>query len=559
MRSRTPPTPASYVELPKLRHDPQVRKWVQRLLGDPEAKPSDLDETQLAFVHQQVMQRRKEDFEPSVFQRKMVETCPILAAPDFTDPGEDLGHIFALPEMREFWSAWQGRRPAKRPAPNYPGAKAVMSVLAMAGFSAHVDDAHLLLADSPAVKRIFDRLEGGSITLPAYSSTCRLMPRLSENDRCRFEAMRANVSLLRWLREHHPQGDQIGRRLLVDASPVPAWVEQRSAGSRDDPAYARREERLRRRAREAGFRAYIRDAAGKRSVDGSARVRVDSRVAKAWRGYYFALILDQATGLALVWMLFDASVQETSCLVPLLSDLHALWPDIGAEVIAGDSAFSTNENCRLVEVDYGIASAFRLDAADLAKRTYVPLEPGASRDGSVAAITPCGQLVCDAHRRPLEFAGAERPTRGRLAPGQSSEEGKHRVRGLCRHTSDRQPRPCGKLSLRMKVNWHRLTTLPHFADGNPEQHAFRLAMQARLNQVEGFFNRLKSGLHLGGEDETRTRILSRPTYEALFSLGALSLTALAVADQRIALGSGAPSSSPDAQAALDESEGLLAA
>lgn len=77
-------------------------------------------------------------------------------------------------------------------------------------------------------------------------------------------------------------------------------------------------------------------------------------------------------------------------------------------------------------------------------------------------------------------------------------------------------------------------------------------MQARLNQVEGFFNRLKSGLHLGGEDETRTRLLDRATYEALFSLGALSLTALAVADQRIALGSDVPSSSSEAQPRLDD-------
>lgn len=303
----------------------------------------------------------------------------------------------------------------------------------------------------------------------------------------------------------------------------------------------------------------MRTGSGKQDVDGSTRVRVDSRISKAWRGYYFAVIVDQATGLALVWMLFDAATQETSCLVPLLSDLHALWPDIGAEVIAGDSAFSTNATCRLVEVDYGIASAFRLDAADLAKRTYIPLKPDDSRGGSTAAITYSGQLVCDAHRKPLEFAGAERPSRGTLEPGRSSEEGKHRVRGLCRHTNDRHPRPCGKLILRMKVSWHRLTTLPHFADGNPEQHAFRLAMQARLNQVEGFFNRLKSGLHLGGEDETRTRILSRPTYEALFSLGSLSLTALAVADQRIALGLDAPSSASDMQASPDESEELLAA
>ncbi len=182
MRSRKPPTPASYVELPKLRYDPQVKKWVQRLLGDADAKPTDLNETQLAFVHQQVMQRRQEDFEPNIFQRKMVETCPILAAPDLTDPIEDFGHIFAQPEMRAFWVAWRGPRAAKGPAPRYPGAKAVMTVLSMAGASAHADDAFALLGSAPDLQAIFADLEGGSIELPAYSSACRLMTRLSEHD-----------------------------------------------------------------------------------------------------------------------------------------------------------------------------------------------------------------------------------------------------------------------------------------------------------------------------------------------------------------------------------------
>ncbi len=347
--------------------------------------------------------------------------------------------------------------------------------------------------------------------------------------------MATNVALLKWLRENHPRGKEIGRRLLVDASPVPAWVEQRSAGSRSDPEYERREARLRRRTPEAGYRTYLQTAGGKQLVDPSTQVRIDSRTAKAWRGYYTAVIADQATGLGIVWMLFDASVQETSCLVPLLSDLHHLWPDIRAEVIAGDSAFNTNEICRLLEVDYGITPVFRLKPSELTKRTYLTLDPGDSRDGSVVAITYTGKVVCDAHRKPLEFAGAEHPSRAKLEPGQSSSEGEHRVRALCRHTNDRHPRPCGKLGLRMKANWHRLTTLPHFREGNPERHAFRLAMLARQNQIEGLFNRLKSGLHLGGEDETRTRILDRATYEALFSLGLLSLTALTVADQRITL------------------------
>jgi hypothetical protein len=51
------------------------------------------------------------------------------------------------------------------------------------------------------------------------------------------------------------------------------------------------------------------------------------------------VIADQLTGLPLVWTLIDAAEDEAQALVPLLRDLHELWPTIDADVIAGDSAY----------------------------------------------------------------------------------------------------------------------------------------------------------------------------------------------------------------------------
>lgn len=534
MIRRKPPVPASYGQNSRLAWDPQVKKWVQRLEGDPKAKPGDLDEAQLSFIYAQVMQRRCEDFEPGLFERKMIETCPILTVPDMSDSIEDLGHIFQQPEIMSFWQSWRGPKAPKGPAPAYEGAKAVMAVLAMTGQTAHVNNAHERLVHTPGLKAVFESLGAGPLTIPAYKSLDRLFERLAGDDACRWLAMSANIELLKWLRAHHPNGRQVGRRLLVDASPIPAWVVQRSAGSKDDPGYQRREERLRKHAPHAGFRAYTYSAGGKDDLAPEAKVKI-SGAHKWWRGYYLAVIVDQATGLPLVWMLFDASVQETNAIVPLLSDLHRLWPDIDANLIAGDSAWGTNEICRMLEVDYGIAPIFRLKPSEVRKREWIPLQNGESRDGSIAAITYQGQVVCDVHRKPLAFSSDEQPSRRGLRPGQSTNEGAHRIRCACNHTSKAHPRACNKLSLRMQVNWHRLTRYPHHNAGNPERYAMRQAMLIRLNQVEGLFNRLKGGLHLGGSDSTRTRVRDRASYEALFSLGLVSMTALVVADVRLQL------------------------
>jgi len=56
------PAPPIGEQLPenKLRFDPQVKKWVKRLTADPDARPQDLSDEQLAFVFREVLRQRSE-------------------------------------------------------------------------------------------------------------------------------------------------------------------------------------------------------------------------------------------------------------------------------------------------------------------------------------------------------------------------------------------------------------------------------------------------------------------------------------------------------------------
>jgi hypothetical protein len=524
MKRREAPRAASY-DLPlRLKNDPQVRKWTQRLKADPEARPTDLTEEQLAFVIAEVMKQRGEAFEPTPFMKAMIESRPVFAAPDWTDEVVDMEHLFRQPEMRRFWENWQGLDKGKGPKANYAGAKATMASFAMTGTGKHFDKLSRSLARDREMLAIFDKVEGTPVAPPPYSSLCRQIKKLGTS--CTVRAIEANIEMVKALRAMHPKKG-IGKRLMIDSCDVSAWCKQVGSG---DPE---RDAELRKRTPEAGFRRYAYGPNGKTMIkNGEAFTFGAGREVKSWRGYYLSVIADQATGLPLVWMLYDAKHDEAAAIVPLLSLLLRLWPDIDADCIAGDSAWDENEWNRLCEVDYGIAPIFRLRPTQQKSKPWIKLDPKASRDGSVTHMTPEGQLVCDAHRQPLPYDTFDRPNRGGLRPGQSTDERLFRLRAKCTHQTKEAPHACGKVGIKVMNDWSRLARFPHHRHGDPQRHAFRIAMLARLNGVEGIFNRLKAGKILGVKGADRTRLLDRSSVEALISLALLSMTALQLASER---------------------------
>ncbi len=531
MKSRKTPNPAKYKSSlnAKLHTDAQVVKWVQRLTGDPKARPSQMDELRLEFVMREVLALRGEQVDETLFHKAMVETCPILAAPDWTNHAEDITHVFSQPEANAFWHTWQPEQGATGKRVDYFAAKAVLCVLAMCGATAQFDDAIAMLEDNPKLREAFENLEGRPLRIPPYSSLMRQIHHAAKA--MRPLVMAANIAMVKELAELFPnQG--FGENLAIDTMAFAAWVPQR--GSRDPE----KDVQIGRRIPEAGYRMYAHSGKGKKNVGLADEVK-GSEIAKTkdWRGFHVAAIIDIASGLPLVWITISNKVDEAKAIIPLLSALYRLWPDCPAKTIAGDSAWDEDPWCRLCEVDYGIAPVFRLHETQREQTKWDVLDDGSpkkkriARDGQIWAITGKGQLICGCHQKPLKFAGFDRAKRVKangqpLLIGQSSDERHFAVRGLCDHdTIDT------RLSLKAMTDWSRLTRFPHHPFGDPKKYAKRQALLTRLNRVESLWNRLKSG-GLGVQGADRMRTLPMDTIDTVVSLAMLGFTGLATADQR---------------------------
>lgn len=521
MQHREPPRPINYKRrLPAhLKNDPQVRKWAKRLQGDDEALPTDLSDEQLAFVVLEVAKRRGRQswLDPDLFLKAMADTTPVIAAPKLERDKltEDLALIWSQPEMRTMWDSWDGRRSCKGPKPDFLSGKAIAAVLAMAGISAHVDDARAELCQNRGLWNLMQRLERRAAPIQSYENITRQIPRLYSHDL----VIATNIAMIKALRDMHP-GAGIGERLMIDGMGRPAWCAQLPKGKNE-----RQEEYRRRFCPEAGPRAYIHTPRGKDSVGTGTQGKGMRFLAKGkfWRGYYDVCIADQATGLPLVWMSRDANEDEAACIVPLLSDLFRHWPECPATLIAGDSAWDEDFWCRLLEVEYGVHPIFRLH-----DETKVAQVGGASRDHTVIALTERGELVCGRHGKPAAMVGTEGPSRQGLRPGQTADERHFRIRANC-------AKGCGKLGLKMGTDWSRLTHYPHHGHGGAaikQRYAMRHAMLRRLNGMEGIWQRLQGGKKLGTNDADRTRIRDKDGHDLLVDLALVSMTAASLADER---------------------------
>lgn len=427
--------------------------------------------------------------------------------------------------------------PDPGPNPADEAVKALMTMMAIPGMTTHARTAHHLLSTTPALGQMFERLGGaaaaragvpgpGPLDSLTYAGALKHRPELAES--CTMLALETTVGLVRSLRAL--VGDRTGRGLLIDGCAIPAWAPQVSSNG-DEEA----EKRLRRFAEDAGFRAIQHTSNGKLDIDQmpdqQLRQGIKGGKGKSWRGYYLVLIVDQASGLPLIWTLIDSKEQETTALVPLLSLLYHLWPDCPAEWIAGDSAWDTDACCRTCEVDYGLHPIFRLHS----DRGTKDIPRGLVRGDRLLKMTHPGELICAAHGEHLIYETLDRPSRAGLRPGQSATEGAFRYRVRCEHDHTRSAghRPCGRLSMPASFDWNKLTFYPHHSNGRPDLYSMRqVILAARLGQVESCFQALKGGHLLGGTGAGRTRIRERHVHEALISLAFLGRVALTTVDQR---------------------------
>ena len=307
----------------------------------------------------------------------------------------------------------------------------------------------------------------------------------------------------------------IGQRWLIDGTAVPGWAPQHGTGRRTMPKnltgdekkiweerelarQLRVEGRLRQFARDFGFRFLRNRGRGKDTEPediSSADVR--SGTVKAWRGLYHVALVEQATGLAGVWLTFDATYDEAAALLPLLSRLFELWPEldeIDDKLLAADSAWDEDQFVRACELDYGIHAIFRWHrehGEDKPSRRH-QLAAGATRNGQITEHDSHGHLICPVHNTAMNFHRWNAASRKGLEPGESSDEREFRIHADCLERPRPGEQPCGVRTLQIRHGWRELTCFPHYSDGVPARYFMRTAMLARLNQIESVWAALKS-------------------------------------------------------------------
>jgi hypothetical protein len=392
-------------------------------------------------------------------------------------------------------------------------AKALLTIQASMGTSAHFDKNHRWLRDA-RIKRVFDWIEetaaasvGGAPNpnhLRSYEQVMRQIRKIV--DGVPEHAIEANVQMLKAMHALHPDSCV---RLGIDGTAAKAWVKQ--VGEQDDEAEAR----IRRDSPNAGPRLIERPG-----TDGKV-------FATFWRGWYLVVLTDLATGLPLIWKLIDANRKEANAISWLLHDLYSLWPTCPTKVIVGDNAWDDQELIRECLVLYGIQLVARKT-----RQSRLHAEQNLTRfdSESISKFTGTGAAYCRKHNIQLIRTKAEFAPRRGLAPGEASKEHMFRVRFIC----PKEDGCGGQRGLHMSRHWSALAPLPHKKHvGRAKDHAYRVALYARRNHSEAVNSALKLGKKLGLESADRTRTPWEPTVDALLSLSLMLKTAFVLADQRI--------------------------
>ena len=457
MQHNAPPSPPKRLAEALLGRDTQFRAWMRRrnssinnphysfdgTEGEKDGLGMDeLTENQLAYLAQEILKRRHRE-EPDLLDLvhdEMVATTPKLGQPEFTDLGEDLSLIWGQPEMLELWAKWSTPRPAgtRGEYPNDAPAKATLALMAMGGLT-HAERATEVLYRDPSVRQVFADIDKAAYDLAAQKGIVRppvlkpFTPSLYEGITARFpflcgevvhnakkvqrptcnarnQMLRINGLMFKALRDLYPD-EGLGRTLLIDGTLFPAWCEQRGVG--ETPAV---ETQRRRTCPKAGARAisYGRGKVNLRAGDSVSASQLGS--AKFVRGYYYIVLLDQASGWPLVSTVQDASDDEADALIPLLRDLYEYHPGIEVERVVGDGAWDEVWAHRLCELEYGIAPVFRHSGRS-EPRADISMPAGASHSKSITGITHSGQ-VRHPNGKLMRFDGFQRPDRDGLRPGQ---------------------------------------------------------------------------------------------------------------------------------------------
>jgi Transposase DDE domain len=532
---RYPPDP--YWERSK-----EFQQLIQMLLHDPAAPlPTHLTDAQRIAVEAEVASRRwpkirRGDYRKAM-ERAMDETRLRCPAPVTSEPTRDLLAAWQQPEAKAFWQRCLDDKVIYRSS--VATLQTTLATMLVAGgmrTTPHIRQAHDILHNHPLLWELASTLslscDGVLKCRPiprSYGQVTRRLSHVSEG-----LAAEAHTTLAEIAQTFAGWGFPVGRYLVVDGSLVPAWAPQRSAriNGKWSPAL---EDRLRRRAPEAGFRAYTRDyedgSQDARAHASNADDRRRRSVHAAVRGYGLTSTVDLATGLVMAFDLRDATKWHEPRVLRdvLLPRMFELSPDLQIDAVVGDAKYDDNQTHEHLEARYGthlVAARGRPGLQKLGRRLTEADHP------SIARVLPDGTLICRAHGLPLEYKGLE-PTpnesRKGLQPGEAANPALFRSRAYCAEG-------CGKVSLATRICWSDLPYYPRTPYGRLDLYAIRRALLNRRNQVEALFSALQVGYKQGLDGAARVRVFDRQVSEALIALAFVTRALLVLHAERVRRG-----------------------
>ena len=290
------------------------------------------------------------------------------------------------------------------------------------------------------------------------------------------EAVRLNLKVLERMRERHPD---LGRYLVVDATPINAWVEQTV------PVNEEHEELI------------VRKTGAKHNYHGS---KSDSqgrhRHKKTWMGSKLLVISDLKTGLPLGWRLIG-NKREFPYVIPLLLDIkrHAEW--LEPEYLIGDSEYDVERLAFDLQAQFGVIPVFPLreqlsNSYDWAATKGVPK---CARHSSYMKLIQANDFFpTDDHEWDPDFDRAK-------------QNCKARNRWQCELCAAQGRKLMATTYLRRNARIY--TWLPR--RGTHRRYATRQALMLRRNSIEQLFSQLKRR-GIGNRDHYSCRWASKPEH-----------------------------------------------
>jgi len=545
MKLTKPPALPHYLQESFTRSTPIQKAIAERIEAlENDKTPSDLRKDFGQVKRQFICAMAKKRLATPELQRMYIDaleqTRQVLSRPQKTDLEFDTFAALDQPEILEAYAKWEYPRGRRGFEANPTCSKALLSLMAL-GDATHAHKARMRFVAAAGMQQVFAAIEekvaaiAGRDPKPCQTKEYTVcLDQIQALSSTGFDStlIGANIDLIKAARDLFPNGE-VAVYAAIDGTNHPAWVAQVGVGATEED-----ELRIRRRTPKAGARWIKGDNEIVVSGDDGDEVTIEHG-GTFWRGYYLIALVCLKTGMPIVWMLRDAnsldddpqSNKEADALQDLLKLLYEMWPDCPLKFVVGDKAWDFSEYYRQCLTQYGVhLVAVQRDDNNRLVRSVDQVD-----HKNIVEYTGRGEVYCRHHHDktkygPMTLAGYEFADRDGLAPGDTADLSKFRVRYRCEHCAKTYSLPLrgtGKNS-----DWNIFSFLPQ-SPLHLKRYALRRALETRRNTIESVFGALKTVSQLALQGPSRTRLTDFDTIATLVALSFTLRNAQVLAAERI--------------------------